>query len=69
MKALITWHPKPGDPRSHEWAGYTFSDGDAVTVTDDAVITKLTGNPFFTVEAIEGAPVKRRGRPPKNRVD
>lgn len=67
MQALITWHPKNQDPRSHDWAGYTFAADEPVLVTDGDVIAKLRGNPFFTVEEDQVRP--RRGRPPKVRDD
>lgn len=52
----VTWNARKGDPASHVSYGITFEAGKPVDVTDEAVLKKFAGNPFFTVA--EGKPGK-----------
>lgn len=53
--------------------GLTFKAGEAVEVTDEHAIKKLTHNQFFASDEAPEADAteqpKRRGRPPKVRTD
>lgn len=52
--AKITWKGEAEGPPSCTWNGVTFPVGRAVEVTDETMIGKARGNPFFKVEEGNG---------------
>ncbi len=70
MKFQYIGDPKdPNEPlETKEAFGMTFEPGEAVEVTDEAVIAKLQGNSHFAEEGKEPAR-KKPGRPRKSSLD
>jgi hypothetical protein len=56
----ITWKGEAEGPPSCTWNGITFPIGRAVEVTDETMIRKAKGNPFFKVDD-EPAPIEPSG--------
>ena len=72
MSAFVTYLAPEGDDLEVTWLGYTFSDGEPLQVSNDVLIEKARGNPFFDVEdvaevseAVEVLEKRKPGRPRK----
>lgn len=48
----IVYRPAPGDPESVKWGGHEFVAHQEKHVTDQTIIDRAKGNPFFDVDGI-----------------
>lgn len=48
--AAVTYRPGPHDPAAVEWGGITFQANMPVEVTNERMLRKALGNPFFDTE-------------------
>jgi hypothetical protein len=64
--AKITWKGEAEGPPSCTWNGIIFPVGRAVEVTDETMIRKAKGNPFFKVD---DEPQKVQWREPDTEAD
>lgn len=63
MAVKATWLGGPGEPEACEWMGVTFPVNEPVEITDEFMIRKAKGNPFFDVEDdAEGEPSDRMAK-------
>jgi hypothetical protein len=61
--AMVTWTPEPGDDSEATTAfGTAFKAGEATEVTDEKVLAKMAGNPFFSVAGADDDEETKRGR-------
>lgn len=61
--AKVTFKPEPGTPDSHRHLGIDWGL-EPVEVTDEKLLFKLRGNPFYEVEedSVDGIRAKHKGR-------